>query len=131
KALNSLPDGWLRLVPPDAPMATKVAWERLFSRLKAEHWPDGTNHTDELRAVVKQLMCGHEAAAELGEAFLTGRALAIWGKALLAGPAAVIDTTLANLKHDDGLEASVSLAWMPASALAASPRPYVRLIGLN
>ena len=35
------------------------------------------------------------------------------------------------LKQDDGLEACVSVAWMPASALAASPRRFVRLIGLN
>ena len=112
-------------------MATTAAWERLFSGLKAEHWTDGTDHTGELRAVVEQLMRGPEAAAELGEAFLEGRALAIWRKALLAGPATAIDATLANLKHDDGLEASVSVAWMPASALAASPRPYARLIGLN
>jgi PD-(D/E)XK nuclease superfamily len=131
KAFRALPDGWLRVVPQDAPMATKAAWERLFSGLKAEHWTDGTDHTGEFRAVVEQLIRGPEAAAELGEAFLEGRALGIWRKALLAGPATAIDATLANLKHDDGLEASVSVAWMPASALAASPRPYVRLIGLN
>ena len=35
------------------------------------------------------------------------------------------------MKQDDGLEACVSVAWMPASALAASPRRFVRLLGLN
>ena len=69
--------------------------------------------------------------AEIGEAFLKGRALTIWRKALLAGPAASIDATLETLKQDDGLEACVSVAWMPASALAASPRRFVRLVGLN
>ena len=68
---------------------------------------------------------------EIGEAFLKGRALTIWRKALLAGPAASIDATLETLKQDDGLEACVSVAWMPASALAASPRRFVRLLGLN
>jgi len=57
--------------------------------------------------------------------------LAIRRKALLAGPAASLDTTLDNLKQDDALEACISVAWMPASALAASPRRYVRLLGLN
>ncbi|RVC60377.1 PD-(D/E)XK nuclease family protein, partial [Mesorhizobium sp. M2A.F.Ca.ET.046.02.1.1] len=42
-----------------------------------------------------------------------------------------LEMTLETLKQDDGLEAFVSVAWMPASALAASPRRYVRLLGLN
>jgi hypothetical protein len=74
---------------------------------------------------------GPDAASEIGEAFLKGRALAIWRKALLAGPAASVDATLETLKQDDGLEACVCVAWMPASALAASPRRFVRLLGLN
>ena len=56
---------------------------------------------------------------------LIGRALDIWRKALLAGPAASLELTLETLKQDDGLEACVSVAWMPASALAASPRRFV------
>ena len=48
-----------------------------------------------------------------------------------AGPATSLDLTLAALRQDDGLDACVSLAWMPASALAASPRRFVRLLGLN
>ncbi len=84
-----------------------------------------------LRAAVELLAKGPDAASEIGEAFLKGRALAIWRKALLAGPAASIDATLETLKQDDGLEACVSVAWMPASALAASPRRFVRLLGLN
>ena len=131
KPFGTLPDGWLRVLPPDAPLASLPAWDRLLARLKPEDWPDATDHADALRAAVTLLAKGPTAAAELGEAFLEGRALAIWRTALLAGPAAAIDTTLASLKHDDGLEACVSVAWMPASALAACPRPYVRLVGLN
>ena len=127
KALRALPDGWLRVVPQDAPMATKAAWGRLFAGLKAEHWPDETDHTLELRAVVEQLLLGPEAAAELGEAFLEGRALVIWRKALLAGPATAIDATLANLKHDDGLVAFVSVAWMPQVRLRLPRGPMYGL----
>ena len=131
KPFGTLPDGWLRVLPPDAPLAGLPAWERLLARLKPEDWPDERDHAAALRAAVGLLDKGPNAAAELGEAFLEGRALAIWRTALLAGPAAAIDTTLAGLKQDDGLEASVSVAWMPASALAACPRPYVHLVGLN
>lgn len=126
-----LPEGWLRVLPSDAPLSTPGAWSRLLARLKPENWPDGADHASVLCAAVDLLANGPTAAQEIGEAFLKGRALTIWRKALLAGPAASIDTTLETLKQDDGLEACVSIAWMPASALAASPRRFVRLIGLN
>ncbi|MET4016630.1 PD-(D/E)XK nuclease family protein [Bradyrhizobium sp. S3.2.12] len=126
-----LPEGWLRVLPTDAPLSTSNAWNRLLARLKPEDWADGADHSPALRAAVDLLAKGSDAAPEIGEAFLKGRALAIWRKALLAGPAASIDATLETLKQDDGLEACVSVAWMPASALAASPRRFVRLLGLN
>ncbi|MDQ0470139.1 PD-(D/E)XK nuclease family protein [Labrys wisconsinensis] len=128
---ETLPEGWLRVLPTDAPLSTPGAWNRLLARLTPEDWPDGVDHAPALRAAVETLAKGSEAAGEIGEAFLKGRALAIWRKALLAGPAASIDATLETLKQDDGLEACVSVAWMPASALAASPRRFVRLLGLN
>lgn len=129
--LASLPDGWLRVLPSDAPLSTSTAWNRLLTRLKPDDWPDGMDHAPALRAAVDLLAKGPDDAQDIGEAFLNGRALSIWRKALLAGPAASIDVTLETLKQDDGLEACVSVAWMPASALAASPRRFVRLVGLN
>jgi hypothetical protein len=51
--------------------------------------------------------------------------------ALLVGPGASIDLTLETLKQEDGLDACASIAWMPAGALAASPRPFVCLLGFN
>ncbi|WEK58842.1 MAG: PD-(D/E)XK nuclease family protein [Candidatus Brevundimonas phytovorans] len=128
---ETLPEGWLRVLPTDAPLSTSGAWNRLLARLTPEDWPDGADHAPALRAGVELLTQGPSAAAEIGDAFLKGRALAIWRKALLAGPAASIDATLETLKQDDGLEACVCVAWMPASALAASPRRFVRLLGLN
>jgi hypothetical protein len=128
---EALPEGWLGVLPTDAPLSTPGAWNRLLARLTPGDWPDGADHAPTLRAAVERLAKGPDAAVEIGEAFLKGRALAIWRKALLAGPAASIDATLETLKQDDGLEACVSVAWMPASALAASPRRYVRLLGLN
>jgi hypothetical protein len=129
---ETLPDGWLRVLPSDAPLSTPQAWNRLLARLTPEVWPDGVDHTPALMRVVNKLLTIRpDSAVEIGETFLKGRALAIWRKALLAGPAASLDATLETLKQDDGLEACVSVAWMPASALAASPRRFVRLLGLN
>ncbi len=128
---QTLPNGWLQLLPTDAPLASLTSWQRLLGRLSANHWPDGQDHTSDLRAIINLLAKGHPGADEIGAAFLSGRALAIWRKALLSGPSGSLDTTLETLKQDDGLEACVSVAWMPASSLAASPRPFVRLIGMN
>lgn len=61
---------------------------------------------------------------------LSAKAFERW-VTILAGPSGSLDATLDSLKQDDGLEACVSVAWMPASALAASPRRFVRLIGMN
>jgi hypothetical protein len=128
----ALPEGWLRILPSDAPLSTPVAWNRLLARLVAGDWPDGADHTPALMLIVNKLLTTRpETTPEIGETFLNGRALAIWRKALLAGPATSVDTTLEVLKQDDGLEACVSVAWMPTSALAASPRRFVRLLGLN
>jgi PD-(D/E)XK nuclease superfamily len=128
---HTLPTGWMSVLPPDAPLASATAWTRLLDRLTAADWPDGQEHAEALRSIVALLGKGHTAAEEIGAAFLNGRALAIWRKALLAGPFGSLDATLETLNQDDGLEACVSIAWMPASALAASPRRYVRLVGLN
>ena len=131
RPFETLPEGWLRVLPTDAPLSTPGAWKRLLERLRPKDWPDGADHVPALRAAVEALAKGPDGAGEIGEAFLKGRALTIWRKALLAGPAASIDATLESLKQDDGLEASVCVAWMSASALAASPRRFVRLLGLN
>jgi hypothetical protein len=128
---RALPQGWTRILPADAPLASSPAWSRLIDRLSAEDWPDGKDHGPALRDIVSMLVDGSVAAPATGAALLTGRALAIWRKALLAGPAASVDMTLETLKLDDGLDACSSVAWMPASALAASPRRFVRLLGLN
>jgi hypothetical protein len=129
--LQALPEGWTRLLPTDAPLTSREAWTRLLERLTAVSWPDGVDHTAALREIVDLLWQGSGAAAAIGERLLGGRVLNIWRSALRAGPAASLELTLSALRQDDGLDACVSVAWMPASALAASSRRFVRLLGLN
>ena len=126
-----LPDGWTRILPADAPLSSPEAWTRLLDRLTAAEWPDGKDHGPALVAIIELLSQGIEAAEEAGETLLHRQVRAIWQRALAAGPAASLDLTLETLKQDDGLDACVSACWMPASALAASPRRFVRLLGLN
>ncbi|CAG9172473.1 hypothetical protein LMG23992_02244 [Cupriavidus laharis] len=129
--LGGLPSGWTRLLPAEAPMTSAAAWDRWLSRMRVEDWPDAQDHGAALRRALDLLGQGVQPAREAGEVLLRGRPLAIWRRALLAGPAAAVDVTLGTLKQDDGLEACAHVAWMPAASLAASPRRFVRLLGLN
>lgn len=129
--LKSLSPQWSRILPKGAPLSTAEAWKRWLGRLTPADWPEQVDHGDTLRSLISQLSRGIDAAREIGETLLRGRALSIWRKALLAGPPAALDTTLAELRQSDGIEAGVSVAWMPASELAASPRRFARLLGLN
>lgn len=126
-----LPEGWLSLLPREAPLASRAAWLRLIDRLDATSWPDGVDHRQALRKIVDLVGGGVEVAAEAGESLLSGKALAYWRKALVVGPAASLDLTLAQLRQDDGIDPATAVAWMSADALAATPRRFVRLLGLN
>ena len=129
--MKTLPEGWTSVLPSDSPLTSPEAWERLIDGLKASDWPGGTDQGPTLRRVIRLLGAGTAGSQEAGETLLHGRARAIWRKALLAGAPASLEFTLEALRQDDGLDPCVSASWMPASELAASPRRFVRLLGLN
>ncbi len=126
-----LPEGWTRILPAGAPLSSPEAWARLIGGLDANHWPGGADRGPALADIVGLLSRGIEAADDAGETLLRGHARDIWRRALAEGPAASLDLTLETLRQDDGIDACVSVCWMPANALAASPRRFVRLLGLN
>ena len=127
-----LPEGWTRTLPAGAPLSSPGAWTLLIDGQEARDWPDGNDpRPGASLPIVDLLSRGVEAAGDAGETLLRGHAREIWRRALAEGPAASLDLTLETLKQDDGIDACVSVCWMPANALAASPRPFVRLLGLN
>jgi len=128
---KDLPQGWMRFLPAEAPLSSLDSWERVNARLTAGDWPDGTDHGPELKRVLQLLSRGIEAADEAGEMLLHGQALAIWRKALLADAPASLDLSLRESRIVEEGDACVSVCWMPANELAASPRRFVRLLGLN
>ena len=129
--VKTLPEGWTRILPTDAPLSSPDAWARLIDGLTAADWPDDKDHGPALGTIIGLLAEGIAGAEEAGERLLGGRPRTIWRKALRAGAAASLDLTLETLRHDDGLDPCVSACWMPVSELAASPRRFVRLLGLN
>jgi hypothetical protein len=128
---GSLPDGWTRILPREAPLTDLGAWERLLSSEEIAAHPDAPAIARDLRAILALLTRGTDAATEAGEMLLHGLSLRIWRKALLEGAPAVVDLTLAHQRIDDAADAGTSVVWSPASVLACAPRRFVRLLGLS
>ena len=129
--LKELPADWVRVLPEDAPLLSLDRWQQLFTRLEATDWPDGIDRAPLLLPILDLLARGPTAAEEAGERLLSRMAQAVWSKALQEGPSAALDVTLADLRIADDLEPSSTIAWMPAAALAASPRRFSNLLGLS
>src|SRR3546814_18857395 len=83
---QTLPAGWLRLLPADAPLASVSAWTRLLRRLTAADWPDEQAHSPTLRGIVELLSQGHAAAEAIGAALLDGPPIPIRRQPMLPGP---------------------------------------------
>ena len=128
---NSLPKGWMRIMPGDAPLTTMKAWTNLINGLTPDDWEEQDDKGAQLLTLIALLDKGKGHAREIGEDLLQGLPLTVWRKALLLGPPASLELSIETLRKDDLLDPCSSIIWAPASSLAASPRPYVYLLGLN
>ena len=99
-----LPEGWTRILPAGAPLASPEAWTRLIDGLGTTDWPDGNGHGPALGDIVDLLSRGVDGASEAGVTLLQGHARDIWRRALAEGPAASFDLTLETLRQDDGID---------------------------
>ena len=125
------PENWMRVLPSNVPLSSEISWTKFLKQLSASDWPEERDCTSELKEIINLLLNGAENVQILGSKFLTGRALLIWEKAVNSGPTESIDTFIENKKHRDEFEPNTSVVWTPAAEIASSPRPFVRLIGLN
>lgn len=127
---NTLPGNWWQVLPDAAPLLDATRWRRAITEMGGPDSPVG-DCRPLLEEIIGTLARGRKESETIGERLLAGRALRIWRKALLEGPAAALDITLTGLRVDDGLEPGASMVWGPASAIAAAPRPFCRLLGLT
>ena len=127
---NTLPGNWWQALPDGAPLLDAARWRRAIADMGGPDSPVG-DYRPLLEEIIGTLARGLKNSAAVGERLLAGRALRIWRKALLEGPPAALDITLAGLRVDDGLEPGASMVWGPASAIAAAPRPFCWLLGLT
>lgn len=130
-AIADLPPGWARVVPADAPLATVERWEQAFAQTKPGDWPDGVDRSGLVLDILRVLEKGPDAAPEAGQKLLPKLPHRLWQRALEEGPPAALPITLTNLRVDDNLEPASHPIWTSAISLAAAPRPFVRMLGLN
>ena len=131
QALEALPDNWKASLRDSSPLVNLTQWQRALDESANNRKPGDADPRPILLPLIELLSRGESAAAEAGNKFLQGQALALWEQALRDGPPAALETTLEGLQVDEKEEPSVSIAWGPAHALLTAPRKYVRLLGLT
>ncbi|MHC2519009.1 PD-(D/E)XK nuclease family protein [Bradyrhizobium diazoefficiens] len=131
RSVLGLPKDWARVLPADAPLSTIERWKQAFSSVEPAAWPDGVDRSGIVLDVLQVLEKGPAGAHEAGEKLLSRLPLKLWRLALEDGPATALPVTLAHVRVADGLEPASHPIWTSAISLAASPRPFVRLLALN
>jgi PD-(D/E)XK nuclease superfamily len=127
--LDQLPSNWLTALPRGATLLTLGDWQRALTGLKldCQRFDAETVLLPWLGVLEK----GPEAAREAAASTLRGRSQRIWEAATRSAPAHAIELTLQNMRLPEETDAGDSVVWCPAAHLAASPRPWVRLLGLT
>ena len=126
--LDRSPANWFRALPRGASLLRLEDWERVLKRVES----GGTTEVGAiLLPLLKVLTRGPEASAEAGALLLRRRSRTIWETALRAAPPHAIELALQNIRLADENDPADSVAWGPAAHVAASPRPWVRLLGLT
>ena len=125
--LDKLPKDWALKLSSGATLTTAARWKQ------ALHKEEAREVADILIPIIALLAQGPDAAPQAGEELLRGTALGLWKRALTQAPGSAIERELAMLRvtEADEPDPEAAIVWMPASALASCPRPYVWLLGLN
>jgi PD-(D/E)XK nuclease superfamily len=128
--LNALPDDWFAGIPRGAGLRSLDHWRQAMS-IARPHRATGELAERVLLPVLELIAQGPVAGREVGWQLLSGASLAIWTEALESGPPHAVVLSLQALRITDGRDPANNVVWCPASHLAASPRPFTRLLGLT
>ena len=126
---DRLPPAWLRALPRGASLLTLGDWERVLRGMQKSGGP--ANPETVLLPLLGVLAQGPTAAGEAGTLSLRGRSQTIWQTALRTAPPHAIELALQNIRLADESDPADSVVWGPAAHLSASPRKWVRLLGLT
>ncbi len=130
-SLSGLTGNWHRILPPDAPLLGLAEWRRALGSATESRVPQAQDLRTKLLPVLELLDAGTDAAKEVGEAVLSSQALALWQRALVEGPAAALETTLAQLRIPDERDPGASVLWGSDRDIVGVPRGFVRLLGME
>lgn len=126
---KSIPSDWSAGVSAKAGLFTVDQWRRAFAR-RAVSASEGRAYEAELLEMLTLLSQGPAAAVETGRLLLQGLSRLLWQEALRLAPAEAVHISLGALRVPDGRDPGNGVVWCPAAHLAASPRPWVRMLGL-
>ena len=128
--MNTLPEDWFSSIPRSAGLKTIDQWREALIVGRSHRAADVLAETV-LLPVLDVLARGPNIGREAGRLLLSGASLAMWEEASRSAPPHAIALSLQALRVRDGRDPANSVVWCPASHLAASPRPFVRLLGLT
>ena len=128
--ISTLPQDWFAAIPRSAGLKTLDQWREALAAARP-HRAGGELAERVLLPTLELLARGPEAGRDIGQMLLGGASLAIWEEALRSTPPHAIALSLQALRVSDGRDPANSVVWCPASHLAASPRPFTRLLGLT
>lgn len=129
-AADEVPKDWALGLRAEAGLFSVDQWEVALraARGAREH---GDKAERVLLPILRMLAGGPANAVEAGNLLLSEKSLAIWKQALRMAPTAAISLSLSQLRVPDDTDPANSIAWCSSDQLSTSPRPIVRLIGLN
>jgi len=128
--LNTLPNDWFAAIPRSAGLRALDHWQQALSAARI-HRASSDAAERILLPILELLAQGPVAGREVGRRLFSGASLAMWDEALQSAPPHAIALSLQTLKVTDGRDPANNVVWCPASHLAASPRPFTRLLGLT
>jgi hypothetical protein len=128
--LQNLPQTWSLGLRREAALFDVDQWQRALGDATNRR-SDGIDLRPALMPVLELLATGVEIALEIGERLLGNAARVLWNEALRQAPAKALEYSLQDLRLPDDRDPGASVVWCPASHLAAAPRPFVRLLGMN
>ncbi|MGY4473993.1 PD-(D/E)XK nuclease family protein [Bradyrhizobium sp. USDA 3364] len=128
--VGTLPDDWFAGILRSAGLKTLEQWREALIAARPHRADDILAETI-LFPILELLARGPEASRDAGSLLLSGASLVIWNEALRSAPPHAVALSLQALRVRDGRDPANSVVWCPASHLAASPRPFTRLLGLT
>jgi hypothetical protein len=128
--LARLPRNVLTGVPRDAALTDPAHWGAALAAA-AHARADGSDPTRDMLELLGLAAQGVEVAERAGLVLLGTGAGRLWAEALQRAPARALPFTLGELRVADGRDPGDSVTWGPADHVAASPRPFARLLGLT